>query len=65
MYLLADFVEDTRLWKLLGQPVAVTQEAVTTLKKFTALKFATIFAAIVQTVAALATYLWFLGLRLP
>lgn len=63
-YFLADLAEDIRLFRLLVQPNASTSE-IAALKKLTRLKFVTIIASMVQTAAALVTYLWSLGLRLP
>jgi hypothetical protein len=60
LYFSADYAEDLQLAKLLGGPDAVTDDAVTALKRLTALKLAAIAAVVIQTLATLSVYGWFL-----
>jgi uncharacterized protein YjbI with pentapeptide repeats len=65
LYFAADFAEDWRLGQLLVRPDAVTDDAVWSLKKLTALKLVMVNAAVIQTLAALSAYIWCSGIRLP
>jgi uncharacterized protein YjbI with pentapeptide repeats len=62
LYFVADLAEDLRLRRLLNNPDAVTRNAVASFKILTVLKMATIIAVVIQTLAALSVYIWFLGI---